>query len=97
MVGTSQRVAASPPGAAFLLERLVCDTMAPVRLSSTPTGNHPAAASGVCTAGATGGKLLVLLSGSARLLSVHPKLREWMDEGRTGCYSAQSIKEGTAA
>jgi hypothetical protein len=96
-VATSRTVAASPPRVALLLERHVCDTMAPVWFLCAPTGNHPAAASGVRSTGATGRKLLVLLSGSARLLSLHPKLRERMDEGGTGYDPARSIEEVTAA
>jgi len=71
--------------------------MATVWFLCGPTGNHPAAASGVCSTGARGRKLLVLLSGPARLLPVHPKLSKRMDEGRAGYDPAQSIEEVTAA
>ena len=71
--------------------------MVPLRFLCASTGSHPAAASGVCSTAATGRKLLVLLPGPARLLPLHPELRERMDEGGTGYDPAQSIEEVTAA
>ncbi len=82
------------PGVVLSVGPLRLSLRLPLRLLSISPGVCSAATSGGCPAGAAGTRLLVLLSGSARLLSVHPKLPGRVDESGSYPHSPQPIEEG---